>query len=59
MSTARRTLNIGVSEEDLTSGAVLRWFPTGVSLFHSAKSVEDARRLMAAYRSATEGTGRP
>ena len=59
MSPARRTLNIGVSEEDLNSGAVLRRFPTGVSLFHSAESVEEARRLMAAYRRATEGAGRP
>jgi len=42
-------LRVSVSESELTSGAVLRRFPTGVSLLHNAKSLEDARRVMQAY----------
>lgn len=42
-------LRLMVSEEELTSGSVLRRFPTGVSLLHPAKSLANARRIMAAY----------
>jgi hypothetical protein len=46
-------LRVAVSEDELTSGSVLRRFPTGVSLLHAAKSLEDARRIMDAYLQAT------
>ncbi len=42
-------LRVSVKETELTSGSVLRRFPTGVSLLHAAKSLEDARRIMADY----------
>lgn len=42
-------LRVSVKEEELTSGSVLRRFPTGVSLLHAAKSLDDARRIMHAY----------
>jgi hypothetical protein len=42
-------LRVSVDESELTSGLVLRRFPTGVSLLHPAKSLEDARRIMRAY----------
>ena len=42
-------LRVSVNENELTSGSVLRRFPTGVSLLHAAKSLEDARRIMHAY----------
>jgi hypothetical protein len=44
-------LRVSVSEGELTSGSVLRRFPTGVSLLHPAKSLDDARRIMKAYLS--------
>ena len=44
-------LRVSVKESELTSGSVLRRFPTGVSLLHAAKSLEDARRIMNAYLS--------
>jgi len=47
-------LRLSVKEEELTSGSVLRRFPTGVSLLHAARSMEDARRIMSAYRAAAE-----
>lgn len=43
-------LRVSVSEDELTSGAVLGRFPTGVSLLHAASSVDEARRIMGAYR---------
>ena len=42
-------LRVSVPEHELTSGSVLRRFPTGVSLLHPAKSLADARRIMKAY----------
>lgn len=45
-------LRLSVSEEELTSGSVLRRFPTGASLVHAAPSLTDARRIMTAYRRA-------
>ncbi|HOX57594.1 MAG TPA: hypothetical protein P5205_12700 [Candidatus Paceibacterota bacterium] len=42
-------LRVTVQEGELTSGSVLRRFPTGVSLLHPAKSLADARRIMSAY----------
>ena len=42
-------LRVSVKEDELTSGSVLRRFPTGVSLLHNARSMEDARRIMQAY----------
>jgi hypothetical protein len=47
-------LRISVKEDELTSGSVLRRFPTGVSLLHPAKSVEEARRVMGAYLAAAK-----
>ena len=46
-------LRVSVTEEELTSGSVIRRFPTGVSLLHTAKSLPDARRIMQAYLKAT------
>lgn len=42
------------SEEDLLSGRVMERFPTGMSLAHMANSLQDAKRIMAEYRKATE-----
>ena len=47
-------LRVSVKEDELTSGAVRGRFPTGVSLLHAAKSVEDARRVMRAYLAAAK-----
>ena len=47
-------LRVSVSEAELTSGAVLRRFPTGVSLLHAATSINEARRIMTAYRRSAE-----
>ena len=47
-------LRVSVKESELTSGSVLRRFPTGVSLLHAAKSMEDARRIMHAYLDAAQ-----
>jgi hypothetical protein len=47
-------LRVSVKEDELTSGSVLRRFPTGVSLLHPAKSIEDARRIMYSYLDAVE-----
>jgi hypothetical protein len=47
-------LRISVKESELTSGSVLRRFPTGVSLLHAAKSLEEARYIMHAYLDAAE-----
>jgi len=49
-------LRVTVKEEELTSGSVLRRFPTGVSLLHPTKSLADARRIMAAYLEAATHT---
>jgi hypothetical protein len=46
-------VRVSVSEAELTSGAVLKRFPTGVSLRHTVPSLNDARRVMAAYRRAS------
>jgi hypothetical protein len=45
-------LRVSVPEHELTSGSVLRRFPTGVSLLHNAPSLDDARRVMHAYLNA-------
>jgi hypothetical protein len=50
-------LRLSVTEEELTSGSVLHRFPTGVSLLHFANSIDDARRIMAAYLEAAEQPG--
>jgi len=47
-------LRVSVSEAELTSGAVLGRFPTGVTLLHSASSIDEARRIMTAYRLSAE-----
>jgi hypothetical protein len=47
-------LRVSVKEAELTSGSVLRRFPTGVSLLHAVKSMEDARRIMNAYLDAVQ-----
>lgn len=47
-------LRVSVTESELTSGSVLRRFPTGVSLLHAAGSIEDARRIMRAYLDAAQ-----
>ena len=56
LAQARRIplLRVSVQEEELTSGSVLERFPTGVSLLHTARSLEDARRIMALYRAASD-----
>ena len=51
-------IRLRVSEEELISGSVLRRFPTGVSLSHTAKSIQDARRIMSAYLRAAEKTNK-
>lgn len=45
-------IRIRVSEEELTSGRVMRRFPTGVTLVHTADSFEDARRIVEEYKGA-------
>ena len=47
-------IRIRVSEEEITSGSVRRRFPTGVSLVHAAESVDEAKRIMGAYKNAGE-----
>ena len=49
-------LRVSVKESELTSGSVLRRFPTGVSLLHAAKSLEDAHRIMNAYLHAAQSS---
>ena len=51
-------LRVSVSEAELTSGAVLGRFPTGVSLLHVARSVDEARRIMTAYRRSAQRRGK-
>ena len=43
-------VRIRVSREELITGSVMERFPTGVTLMHQAKSLQDARRIMSAYR---------
>jgi hypothetical protein len=42
-------IRVAVSEAELSSGEVLRRFPTGVSLIHRAESFEAAQRAMDGY----------
>ena len=42
-------LRVRVPESDLISGRVLDRFPTGVSLFHAASSLDEAARIFSAY----------
>jgi hypothetical protein len=42
-------VRISVPEEDLVTGKVLDRFPTGVTLLHAARSLNDANRIMTAY----------
>jgi hypothetical protein len=43
-----------VRRDELITGRVMERFPTGVSLFHNAESLDDAQAIWAAYRDATE-----
>jgi len=45
-------LRIQVPEKELTTGRVMERFPTGVTLLHEAKSLDDAGRIMEQYREA-------
>ena len=47
-------LRVSVGRDELTSGSVMRRFPTGVSLLYPAKSLEDAHEVVHAYRNATD-----
>ena len=40
--------------EELTSGSILKRFPTGVSLLYHANSLDEAKELLGQYRKATE-----
>ena len=42
-------VRVDVDESELLSGSVLRRFPTGVTLFHEASSMEHARQIMKTY----------
>jgi hypothetical protein len=42
-------VRISVPEEDLVTGKVLDRFPTGATLLHGARSLNDADRIMTAY----------
>jgi hypothetical protein len=43
-------IRLDVPEDELLSGRVLQRFPTGVTLKHQAASLQDAQRILAAYR---------
>ena len=45
-------LRVQVPEKELTTGRVMERFPTGVTLLHEAKSLDDAGRIMEQYREA-------
>jgi hypothetical protein len=45
-------IRVTVSEAELSSGAVLRRFPTGVSLLYRAESMDQARKVFQAYQEA-------
>ena len=47
-------LRIQPEREDLISGAILKQYPTGVSLFYEADTLPDAQSLFDQYRSASE-----
>ena len=50
-------IRMSVPEDELVSGRVLARFPTGVTLRHEAASLQDAARIMSAYkRKAAERT---
>jgi hypothetical protein len=49
-------IRVSVAEAELISGSVLRRFPTGVSLSYTAKSIDEARRIMSDYKRAAEIT---
>lgn len=51
-------LRVSVREDELTSGSVLDRFPTGVSLLHNARSLDDAKRVMTLYREASRARSR-
>jgi hypothetical protein len=55
LAQARRAalIRVAVSEAELSSGEILRRFPTGVSLIHRAGSFDAARRAMENYLRAT------
>ncbi len=46
-------LRVQVPKKDLTTGRVMERFPTGVTLLHEAKSLDDAGRIMEQYREAS------
>lgn len=48
-----------VPRHDLTSGLVVKRFPTGVSLVYEAESLEDAQSIMQHYLTATDNEGVP
>ncbi len=48
-------LRVQVPEKELTTGRVMERFPTGVTLLHEAKSLDDASRIMEQYRNACAG----
>jgi len=48
-------IRIRVPERQLVDGSVMRRFPTGVVLTHQADSLDEAGRIMKAYRRSTEG----
>ena len=52
LARARRIplLRLSVDEAELRTGRVLDRFPTGASLSHAARSIEDARRIMSDYQ---------
>ncbi|MCP4398898.1 MAG: hypothetical protein GY801_16560 [bacterium] len=43
-------IRANVPEDELLSGRAMERFPTGVSLKYHASSIQDAKRIMAAYR---------
>jgi hypothetical protein len=43
-------IRVSVPEEELLTGRVLERFPTGVTLKYDAASIQDAARIMSAYR---------
>jgi len=51
-------IRVAVPEEELVTGKVLDRFPTGVTLVHGADNLNDAERIMSAYRQAAEKRGK-
>jgi len=48
-------VRVNADVDEICSGAIMKHYPTGVSLFQKVDSFEEAKRIMAEYRSATEG----